>query len=218
VTSSNVPYPRERREVARFMRRLCRQGLTTTSGGNISWRVAPEFILLTPSKLDKGCLTGEQVAVMRTDGTNLTPGLVPSIETPVHLGLYRALPHVHAVVHAHPPTGSAFCASRTPINCRLSSESYAILGQPVLAPYACMGTAELAARVLEAARRSNCVLMENHGVLTTGESLLQAFDRLEVLEAAARLTLLTRLLGEARELSAPHLAELDRVLGRLPSP
>lgn len=203
-----------RSEVARFMRRLYRQGLTTTSGGNLSMRTADGHVLLTGSKSDKGLLRPAQVGVLTVAGENLTPEVVPSIEAGMHLELYRRYPAVRAVVHAHPPCSSAFAATELRVNTRLLAESYALLGEPAVAPYALMGTPALAEAVAIAAAGSRCVVLENHGVLTTGATLLEAFDRLEVFEFAARLTLLARLLGGGRELTLAQKAELDLVMGR----
>jgi len=207
-------YDRQRQDLAACMRRLYRQGLTTTSGGNLSLRAADGALLLTPSKLDKGRLRPEQVLILNPAGENLTPHLEPSIEAGMHGSVYAACPRVHAIVHAHPTCATAFCASATPLNVRLTAEAYAILGEPVRAAYARMGTPELAEIVAGACRGAACVLMENHGVLTTGGTLLEAFDRLEVLEQAARMTLITRLLGNVRELTPERLAALDRFMGR----
>ncbi len=207
-------YQRERAELARFMRRLYRQGLTTTSGGNLSWRISDEHVLLTGSKSDKGQLRSSQVGIVALDGRNLTPDVTPSIEAEMHLLLYRRHAAVRAVVHAHPPYASAFCASGVRINTHLVAESYAILGEPVLAPYACMGTPALADCVAAAAASGPCILLENHGALTTGATLLEAFDRLEVLESAARLTLFTAQLGDVRELTPARRRELDAFMGR----
>lgn len=207
-------YQNERQAVARFMRRLYRQRLTTTSGGNISLRVSDTHVALTASKHDKGLLQAKHVGILGLDGRNETPELSPSIESSMHLAIYRMHPNVKAIVHAHPTTASAFCASDTEINCQLIAESYAILGTPVKLPYACMGTMELAEIVAEGLSNACCVLMANHGVLTVGNSLLQAFDRLEILEEAARLTLITRQIGNQQPIQAAQLRELDQLMGR----
>lgn len=206
----------ERREaVAYFMRRLYERWLTTTSGGNISCRGEGDTVLVTASKSDKARLGADQVAVLGLDGENRTPGLVPTMETSMHLAIYRRHPWVEAVVHAHPVTASAFCATRRPIDTHLTAEGYAILGDPVFVPYACMGSEGLAQRVGEALGENVfCALLENHGVLAVGESLLQAFDRLEVLEVAARHTLLVELAGGGNDLTPSQLAELDALMGR----
>ncbi|MCK5805122.1 MAG: class II aldolase/adducin family protein [Lentisphaeria bacterium] len=210
-----VDYEDQRSEVAYFMRRLYRQGLTTTSGGNLSCRVGEDVVLLTASKSDKAELRADQVLLMSLDGDNLSPELVPSIESSMHLSIYRARPDVTAIVHAHPPHASAFCATRVPVNTHLTAEGYAILGDPVFVPYACMGSENLAQRVATGVKNGAlCALMENHGVLAVGDSLLQAFDRLEVLELAAKHTLWVSQIGSKIELDEDRLVELDRLMGR----
>ncbi len=207
-------YWESRDEVASLMRRLYQQGLTTTSGGNISLRVARNRVLLTASATDKGTMQGKDVGVLQLDGTNLTPDLKPSIEGEMHLEIYRRHPSVTAVVHAHPVTACAFCATDRAVNTHLIGESYAILGNPVPVSYALMGSRQLAENVASALSKGGCLMMKNHGVLTTGTSLLQAFDKVEVLEAAAKLTILTAQIGGVQPLSDDQLAELDVLMGR----
>ena len=202
-------YERERRDVAEFMQRLYRQHLTTTSGGNISCRTEDSHILLTPSGLDKANLTAEKIAVLTENGDNLTPDLPPSIELQMHMAIYEARPDIKAVVHAHPVTATAYCASRKEINCRYIAESYVIVGDPVVVPYAQMGTRQLADNVHKAAAENNsCLLLENHGVIAGGETLLQAFNRIEVLEASAKITALLEQIGGSKPLSQDNLSSL----------
>ena len=160
----------QKQAVADCMNRLYAQGLTTTSGGNISLRISKTLILLTPSATDKGNMKADQIAEIGLDGTNHTPQLKPSIETSMHLEIYKRHPHIQAIVHAHPPMASTFTAVRKPINVRLIAEAYAIVGEPTIAPYALMGTPELAASVAGSIEENTyCVLMENHGVLCVGD-------------------------------------------------
>ncbi|MBN2812521.1 MAG: class II aldolase/adducin family protein [Bacteroidales bacterium] len=208
-----------RKEVACYMRRLYNRGLTTASGGNISVRT-PECILITPSALDKGNMRGRQIGMMLETGENLTPELKPSIESAMHLAIYKTRPDVFAIVHAHPPVATSFTAMDKEINCTLIAEARAILGIPVMAPYALMGTKELAAVVAEAAstrqQLNNVILLQNHGIVCLGKDLLTAFDRLEVLEAAARMTLITGT-GQAKPLSPAQLEALDQLMGNTPA-
>jgi len=205
----------QKQAVADCMNRLYRQGLTTTSGGNISLRTSTSLILLTPSATDKGNMTAEEIAEIGMDGTNHTPHLKPSIETSMHLEIYKRHPHVQAIVHAHPPMASTFVAARKPINTQLIAEAYAILGEPTIAPYALMGSPGLAASVAGSFKEHTyCVLMENHGVLCIGDSLLQAFDRIEVLENTAKINLHVAQLGGGVELNDEQCRELDTMMGR----
>jgi len=207
------PYRTEREQVAAFMRRLYRQFLTTTSGGNVSCRTADGNIAITASQSDKCEQTWETVGILTPDGRSLTPELKLSIEAGLHLAVYAARPDVAAIVHAHPVTATFFCAADTPINMHLTAEAYAVAGDAVRIPYALMGTPELARLVAEKMKHADCGLMENHGVITVGKTLLSAFDRMELLETAAKQTLMARTIP-ARDLTPDQLAELDRFVGR----
>jgi L-fuculose-phosphate aldolase len=207
-------YLTERSEIVYFMRRLYRQKLTTTSGGNISLRVSAEIMAITPAALDKGRLCANQVALIAMNGESLTPEIKPTSETRMHLRIYELCPHVSAIIHAHPVTATAFTAASTPIRMDILAEPYALVGQPVTSPYALTGTLELAEVVAQAAVQANCVLMRNHGLLTLGKTLLEAYDRLELIEVAAQTTLLARQLDGVQPLTREQLDDLDRLMGR----
>ena len=194
-----------RQQVADTMSRLYTTRLTTTSGGNISFRLSDELFCITPSQLDKAHLTGDVIAVVGFDGTNHTPDLKLSIESEMHRRVLMARGDIDAVVHAHPVYASSFTTMNTPINTRLLAESYFLIGDPYLAPYRRMGTADLADSVVEGIRTNNVVLLENHGVLTVGASLIQAFDLIEVLENSARMTFIT----EMMKLAGTGVSSLD---------
>jgi L-fuculose-phosphate aldolase len=205
----------QKQAVADCMNRLYARGLTTASGGNISLRVSDQLILLTPSATDKGRMQADQIAEIGIDGTNHTPQLKPSGETTMHLEIYKRRPDVQAIVHAHPPMASVFAVSDRQLNICLIAESYAIIGQPAVASYALTGTRKLADTVAGClAGNTACVLMKNHGALTVGNDLLQAFDRMEVLENAAKVNIYSHLLGSVHELDAGQCAALDAWVGR----
>ena len=132
----------------------------------------------------------------------------------MHLRILQERPDINAVVHAHPVTASAFSASTTPIRCDLLSEGYAILGKVLVAPYALTASDELAENVAQIARETDCLLMRNHGVVALGKTLLQAFDRLEVIEIAAQTTLITQQIEGVRPMTPEQLAEVATLMGR----
>ena len=203
----------EREHVAYFMRRLYRQFLTTTSGGNISCRTADGNIAITASRTDKCEQSWETVGILTSEGKSLTPELKLSIESGLHLAIYAARPDVSAIVHAHPVTATFFCTTDVPINMHLTAEAYAVAGEIVRIPYALMGTQELAKLVAEKMKDCDCGLMANHGVITVGKSLLSAFDKIELLENAAKQTLMSQTI-QARNLTSAQLLELDRFTGK----
>ena len=201
----------ERKEVARFMRRLYKHGLTTTSGGNISLRLSDELILITPSATDKGRMKWKEVGIVSILGENITPHLKPSIETAMHLAIYKKKKEVTAIVHAHPVFASLFTAIRAKINTNLTAEARAILGVPLFVKYAVMGSVALAEVAAENILKSDILLLENHGILTTGSNLLQAFDKIEVLENAAKMTLMSEMTGRKKPLDRARILELERL-------
>jgi L-fuculose-phosphate aldolase len=74
-----------------------------------------------------------------------------------------------------------------------------------------MGSADLAEKAAESIMKADILLLENHGILTTGANLLQAFDKIEVLENAAKMTLITEITGKKKPLSRSRIIEIDRV-------
>ncbi len=206
----SATYKSERKEVAMFMRRLYKHGLTTTDGGNISQKVSGDLIAITPSATDKGNMKWDEIGLMTLKGENLTPDLEPSIEAEMHLSIYRKR-EVKAIVHAHPVFATAFTAMKNRINIKLTAEACAILQEPFVVPYALMGTKKLAESVADNIDKSDILLLENHGILTVGSTLLQAFDKIEVLENAARMTLIVDFAGKKKSLSKEKIREIEKL-------
>ncbi len=188
-------FAKQRQEVADLMKRLYTCRLTTTSGGNISLRLTEQLFCITPSQLDKANLTGDLIAVVTMQGENLTPHLPLSIEGEMHRQALLLRADINAVVHAHPTYASTFTALNKPINTRLLAEAWYLLEEPAFAPYRRMGTTGLASEVAECLKSSNVILMENHGVLTVGKTLVEAFDLIEVLENSAQMTFISETLA-----------------------
>lgn len=208
----DLTFKSERKQVAAFMRRLYKQGLTTTSGGNISMRISEELILITPSGTDKGMMKWKEVGIMNLSGENLTPELKPSMEAGMHLEIYKSQDRFKAIIHAHPVFASSFTATKCCIDTNLTAEAAFVLGTPLTVPYSLMGTSELAKAVSGNIEKSEILLLENHGVVTAGASLLQAFDRIEVLENAAKMTVITGLLKKKSPLNRKKLAEIEKLI------
>ena len=199
-----------KKEIAYYMRRLYRQKLTTTSGGNISAK-QDNAVFITPSGIDKGEMQTEQVGEIDLEGNIIESKHKLSTETPMHLAIYKVRPDVKAIVHAHPPYGTAFAASNKTLSSDLTSEGRLVLGDIAFAKYALMGTQDLADMVANSAQKSNIILMENHGVIALGNTLLEAFDRLEVLEFTAKMNFITESLNMRKPLNKEQLIEIDKM-------
>ncbi len=177
------------------MRRCYERGLTTSTGGNISQRVG-SVMVITPSGKDKSSLTEDDIALVDiATGENLTPDKKLSIETEMHRMIYIRRPDVSAVCHSHPTYSCLFSSSDEEINTSLIAESFYLLDKVKKVEYARMGTPLLAEKVSDTvARGYNALLLEKHGALAVGKSVINAFDRLECLEQAAKLTLLSHII------------------------
>jgi len=204
-------YKSERKDVAHFMRRLYKHDLTTTSGGNISLKLSDDIIIITPSGTDKGRMKWKEVGIVKTSGENLTPELKPSIELEMHLSVYRTMKDTKAIVHAHPVFASLFTAIKAKINTSLTAEARAILGVPLFVKYALMGSPALAEVVANNILKSDILLLENHGIVTIGSNLVQAYDKMEVLENAAKMTLMSEMTGKKRPLDKARILELEKL-------
>jgi L-fuculose-phosphate aldolase len=200
-----------REEIAEITRRLYRRGLTTVSGGNISAIGGYGSIFITRSGPDKGMLTGEDICEISSGGDILSAGLNPSMETGMHLAIYRRRPDTGAIIHSHPTVACAFSATDREIDTTLTGETYLLLGKIEKVPGETMGSEALAEVVGKAAVSSDVIMIGNHGPVCLGRSLMEAYNRTEVLEQAARMTLAAHMLGNCSGLSAEALRHIDSI-------
>jgi len=180
--------------------------MTTTSGGNLSIRDQEGNIWITPSRVDKGNLTPDDMVCVKPDGETI--GRYPySSEFPFHRKIYEVRPDIKAVVHAHPVALVAFSMCGQTPDCRVFPKAFWICGKIGFAPYRLPGSEALGDIIAEQfAAGSDCVLLENHGVVVGGETLEHAFRRFETLEFAARSIIQSKGLGETLLLNDESLA------------
>ncbi|MCM8551411.1 class II aldolase/adducin family protein [Streptomyces sp. STCH 565 A] len=174
-------------ELVATARRTVADGLVVGTSGNVSVRVG-DTVLVTPSGLPYDRLTPDDATGVDLAGRQVLGTLVPTSELPMHLAVYNADPAARAVVHTHAVHATAvslLVPELPPVHYMTAA-----LGGPVrVAPYAAYGTGELARGMLDAlAGRTGC-LLQNHGTITYGTSLDQAYDRTAQLEWMCRLWL-----------------------------
>jgi L-fuculose-phosphate aldolase len=206
-----------RDQLVSYSARLLDDGLAVGSAGNMSVRVAGpgavspvavSTVAITPSGVGYAEMRPEDICLVTADGAEPPEGNreTPSSETPMHLAIYAAT-RAAAVVHTHSPEVIALSASRP----ELPAIHYAItgLGGPVrVAPYVRFGSAGLAEAAVTALDGRSAVILRNHGAVTYGRDLAQAYERALLLEWLARTYRLALSYGEPAVLSA---AELDEV-------
>lgn len=207
--------PRE--QLVRIMRRIYYGGMTTLSGGNISIKDSDGSLWITPSGVDKGKLTGQDMMHIHPDGQY--DGLHhPSSELPFHQAIYAARPDLKAIVHAHAPALVAFSIARKIPDTRIIPQAHRVCGQVGYAPYALPGSTDLGESIADTfAQGFDAVLLENHGVVTGGESLLDAFQRLETLDFCARSQMYAQSFGPITSLADDQLHLFEHRDNHLPA-
>ena len=198
VRPEDLIHPRD--AIMHAMGRVYRYRMTTTSGGNISARDEDGTTWITPAGVDKGGLTREDIVRVRPDGA--TEGRHrPSSELPFHRAIYAARPDLRAIVHAHPVALVAFSICRRVPDTRLLPTARRVCGPVGFAPYALPGSEALGRHIAATfAEGFNCVVLENHGVVTGGAGPQEAFERFETLEFCAKTIIKAGLLGTVRYL------------------
>jgi L-fuculose-phosphate aldolase len=203
-----------REEVARVAKALIRTGLVTGTSGNVSARTPEGNVLVTPSGVDYEVLGPEDVVLVDLDTNVLEGTLVPSTETPMHTGIYKARQDVDAVVHTH----SRFATTLACLGWEIPPVHYMLTtlgpdGRIPLAPYTLYGTEELADHAANALGGSHyACLLRTHGTIAVGESAERAFSRTVVLEEMAEVYYRARLAGEPILLTPE---EVDEVAGKI---
>lgn len=174
-------------QLVMMMERIYEYGMTTTSGGNLSILDDEGDIWITPSGVDKGSLTPQDIIRIKSDGS--MEGIhKPSVELPFHEKIYQKRPDIKAIIHAHPPALVAFSIVRRVPNTRIIPEAYFICGKVGMADYAVPGSPELGNNIAKVFDEGySTVMLENHGVVVGKENLFRAFMAFETLDFSARM-------------------------------
>lgn len=202
------------REIVRCCRRLWQAGLIAGQDGNVSVRYRPDRLLVTPRGLLKSDLAPEDIVEVGLDGSHLGGSRQATTELDLHLRVYRRRRDCGAVVHAHPPTATAFAVAGERIPADVLPEIAVLTGEVPLVPYATTGTPALGDAVEPFLDAHDAVLLANHGALAWGADLAKARIRMESLEHAARILLAARSLGRVTRLTPDQMHDLDRLRGK----
>ena len=192
-----------RRRLAECCHLLYDRHLTVSAGGNMSVRLGEDEILITPSGVNKGLISGDDLVKMDMDG-NVISGGKPSIEHKFHKGIYKENPETNAVIHCHPLYCLALAVKGEDIKSCLTPEGVLLLDQVPTVRYETPGSQELVDAVMEYAD-APAMLMAKHGAITQGRTLEEAFNRMEELEFQAHLQILA---GDAAELPVEEVVKL----------
>ncbi|HEX9036297.1 MAG TPA: class II aldolase/adducin family protein [Ktedonobacterales bacterium] len=190
-----------RAEVARYARKAQASGLTRATQGNLSARdPSSGLICITPSGADYDTLGASDIAVLTLDGSVVEARWRPSVETPVHLELYRRRPDVGCVLHTHSLYATVFGVLYEPVPMVLAESAYCLGGEIPIVPYVESGTPEFGALVADYLGQRSAVILGNHGALAVGRTLALAYSVAHALEDTAHVYWLAKQAGEPRVL------------------
>ncbi len=195
-------------QILDFGRRIYNHGYVAANDGNISVKVCDNHIWITPTGVSKGYMTEDMLIKVDLNGNILEGSYAPSSEAKMHLRIYKESPHVRGVVHAHPLYATAFAIAGIPLDEPILVEAMLQLGTVPVVGYAKPGTYDIPDKIAPYCNSHNAVLLSNHGALTWGVSLHEAYYRMEVLETYAKMTLTVQNIGKKRCLSTNQIQEL----------
>jgi L-fuculose-phosphate aldolase len=215
--------PELRQFLVEICHRLYRQGMIAAGDGNVSARLDDERVLVTPTGFHKGFIREDDLVITDLQGKLLRGTKKPSSEFLMHELIYAERPEMRAVVHAHPPITVGLALAGVSLAQCVLSETCLVLGAILTAPYSTPTTHEVPDVLRPYVRQSNAVVMDRHGALTYGRSLDEAYNRMEAMEHAAKITHAARVIGPVTPLPAREvdkLQQLARDLGipRAPDP
>lgn len=183
-----------KQQIIQITNELFSMGLLTATGGNISALASDgETMWITPSQMYKGGLTDADLVHIQTDGMVIEGTRVPSVEFQMHAAAYRVRPGSTGAVHTHAPVATAFGICNQafpPIN-----TDAVFLRDTVTVPWYMPGSKDLADAVAEALQKSRGAILQNHGLMSVGESLRKAATRAMMLEETAKIVLYCKQFG-----------------------
>lgn len=218
---------RTKKSLVNACHRVYARGFVAGYEGNLSVRLPGDRILVTPARLCKGDVTARDLVIASREGKPLgKPDKTavaarrgrterrPTAELEMHLMVYEERTDAGAVVHAHPPVATGFAVAGVAIPERALPEVIVTMGAIPLVPYGLPGTKGLADQIRRFVKTADAFLLANHGVLTVGATIEEAYYRMETVEQVARTVLAARILGSPVELSDAEIAALRKLVGK----
>lgn len=204
----NVSYPSDeraiRKEICTFVRRACDQGLMSSTYGTASVRWRGDDFLITPSRVTRWDIDEEDIVQVK-DGV-AEAGKTPSRAASFHYEIYKRNPNVNAIVMTQCPSLMGFCTTDAKFDVRTIPESWIFLQDVPKFPFASQYTN--AAEVADTFKSRPCVMLANDCVVVACNSLINAFDRLEVAEFSAKSLVLAKSLGELHPITDEEVEDL----------
>ena len=201
-------------------KRLWQREFIASNDGNITVRVGDNRLLTTPTGVSKGFMTMDMIIEMDMDGKVLSQNKKyrPSSEVKMHMEVYRQREDIRSVVHAHPPVCTSFAVAGIPLDKCVLPEAVLTLGAVPIAPYGTPSTMEIPDSIKPYLQKSDAILLANHGALTFGSDLLNAYHKMETLEHSAKIVFTAIQLGNVNMIPGPEVKKLMEIREKLNIP
>jgi L-fuculose-phosphate aldolase len=200
-----------REEMCEVGRRVYAKGFAAANDGNISYRLDEKRVLCTPTRVSKGFMKPDDLCIVDLEGNQLAGRRKRSSEILLHLTIMKHRPDVRACVHCHPPHATAFAVAHEPIPKCTMPEFEVFLGEVAITPYETPGGQKFADTVVPYIKDTDTIILANHGTITAGADLMDAYFKTEIIDAYCRILLLARQLGRVYHFSDEKAAELLRL-------
>lgn len=197
-----------KKELINIGKRMYDRGYVASNDGNISVRIDKNSVLITPSGVSKGFMQAQDLIILDMNGNLLEGKKKPSSESNMHIQIYKARPDVNSICHAHPPYATAFAVAGIPLDKMVLPEAVIVLGAIPVVEYGTPSTKELYRSISKYILDYDAFLLANHGALTVGDSLLNAYHKMETLEHTAQIQFIARQLGNVGELNKKQVSQL----------
>jgi L-fuculose-phosphate aldolase len=196
-------------------RRLYAKGFAAANDGNITYRLNDKEILCTPTMVSKGYMKPEDICKVDYDGKQLAGVRKRTSEVLLHLVAYKLNPAINAVVHCHPPHATAFAVAHEPIPKCVLPEVEVFLGEVPISKYETPGDQRFANTIAPYVKDCNTILLANHGTITFGPDLQNAYFNTEIIDAYCRILILSKMLGRVNYFDDQKTKELLALKKRL---
>jgi L-fuculose-phosphate aldolase len=197
-----------KKEIIEIGKRVYARGYVASNDGNISARINKKHILITPTGISKGFMKMSDLIVVDMNGKVISGKKKPSSEIQMHLHIYKERTDVNSVCHLHPPYATGFAVAGIPLDQFILQEVIITLGTIPLVPYGTTGTEELYKPLLPVLQNYDAFLLANHGALTVGTDVFNAYYKMETLEHVAQIVFIAKQLGNLNILSAEQVQKL----------
>jgi L-fuculose-phosphate aldolase len=207
-----------REEMCEIGRRVYAKGFAAANDGNISYRMSEDRVLCTPTRVSKGFMKPDDLCIVDMEGKQVSGKRKRSSEILLHLAIMKTRPDIKACVHCHPPHATAFAVAHEPIPKCTMPEFEVFLGEVAIAPYETPGTQAFANTVIPYIKDTDVILLANHGTITAGSDLTDAYFKTEIIDAYCRILILTKQLGRVNYYDDAKAAELIKIKPNLGIP